>query len=156
MKLKNYLAIMGIALCAAACSDDDNKEETVIPAQEIAGTYNGTLSLSVLGKNQGTSDSQVKITAEEGGTVQVLLVGGAGEGMMTLPDIPIPGVEVQSSDNVTYTFLESAIDVAVGTVKYTGSLQGTIKDEKADLIFTLKPGAMPMDITATFAGTKSK
>ena len=27
-------------------------------------------------------------------------------------------------------------------------------DEKADLIFTLKPGAMPMAITATFVGTK--
>ena len=35
------------ALCAVACSDDDNKkEDTVIPAQEVAGTYNGTLSLS--------------------------------------------------------------------------------------------------------------
>ena len=74
MKLKNYLAMMAIALCAVACSDDDNKkEDTVIPAQEVAGTYNGTLSLSVSGNDQGTSDSQVKITAEEGGTVQVLL-----------------------------------------------------------------------------------
>ena len=66
----------------------------------------------------------MKITAEEGGTVQVLLVGGAGEGMMSLPDIAIPGIKVQTSDNVTYTFPESAIDVTVGTVKYTGSLQG--------------------------------
>ena len=40
------------------------KEDTVIPAQEVAGTYNGTLSLSVSGNDQGTSDSQVKITAE--------------------------------------------------------------------------------------------
>ena len=63
MKLKNYLAMMAIALCAVACSDDDNKkEDTVIPAQEVAGTYNGTLSLSVSGNDQGTSDSQVKIT----------------------------------------------------------------------------------------------
>ena len=121
MKLKNYLAMMAIALCAVACSDDDNKkEDTVIPAQEVAGTYNGTLSLSVSGNDQGTSDSQVKITAEEGGTVQVLLVGSAGEGMMSLPDIAIPGIKVQTSDNVTYTFPESAIDVTVGTVKYTG------------------------------------
>ena len=90
MKLKNFLAMMAIALCAVACSDnDDKKEDTVIPAQEVAGIYNGTLSLSVSGNDQGTSDSQVKITAEEGGTVQVLLVGGAGEGMMSLPDIAI-------------------------------------------------------------------
>lgn len=155
MKLKNFLAMMAIALCAVACSDnDDKKEDTVIPAQEVAGIYNGTLSLSVSGNDQGTSDSQVKITAEEGGTVQVLLVGGAGEGMMSLPDIAIPGIKVHTSDNVTYILPESAVDVTVGSVKYTGSLQGTIKDEKADLIFTLKLGAMPMAITATFVGTK--
>ena len=39
----------------------------------------------------------MKITAEEGGTVQVLLVGGAGEGMMSLTDIAIP---------VSYTHLD--------------------------------------------------
>lgn len=61
MKLKNFLAMMAIALCAVACSDnDDKKEDTVIPAQEVAGIYNGTLSLSVSGNDQGTSDSQVK------------------------------------------------------------------------------------------------
>ena len=33
MKLKNFLAMMAIALCAVACSDnDDKKEDTVIPA----------------------------------------------------------------------------------------------------------------------------
>lgn len=155
MKLKIFFAMMAIALCAVSCSDDDDKkEDIVIPAQEIAGTYNGTLSLSVSGTDQGSSDSQVKITAEDGGTVQVLLVGGAGEGAMSLPDITLPGVEVQTSDNVTYTLPESAIDVTVGSVKYTGSLQGTVKDEKANLVFTLKPGAMPMAITATFIGTK--
>ena len=37
MKLKNYLAMMAIALCAVACSDnDDKKEDTVIPAQELS------------------------------------------------------------------------------------------------------------------------
>ena len=42
MKLKNFLAMMAIALCAVACSDnDDKKEDTVIPAQEVAGIYNG-------------------------------------------------------------------------------------------------------------------
>ena len=59
MKLKNFLAMMAIALCAVACSDnDDKKEDTVIPAQEVAGIYNGTLSLSVSGNDQGTSGLQ--------------------------------------------------------------------------------------------------
>ena len=57
---------------------------------------------------------------------------------------------MHTSDNVTYILPESAVDVTVGSVKYTGSLQGTIKDEKADLIFTLKPGAMPRMAKASF------
>lgn len=37
MKLKNFLAMMAIALCAVACSDnDDKKEDTVIPAQTFS------------------------------------------------------------------------------------------------------------------------
>ena len=121
MKLKNFLAMMAIALCAVACSDnDDKKEDTVIPAQEVAGIYNGTLSLSVSGNDQGTSDSQVKITAEEGGTVQVLLVGGAGEGMMSLPDIAIPGIKVHTSDNVTYILRPEDHEAEAGSQSSTG------------------------------------
>ena len=102
-------------------------EDTVIPAQEVAGIYNGTLSLSVSGNDQGTSDSQVKITAEEGGTVQVLLVGGAGEGMMSLPDIAIPGIKVHTSDNVTYILPESAVDVTCWFCKIYRKFTGTIR-----------------------------
>ena len=129
MKLKNFLAMMAIALCAVACSDnDDKKEDTVIPAQEVAGIYNGTLSLSVSGNDQGTSDSQVKITAEEGGTVQVLLVGGAGEGMMSLPDIAIPGIKVHTSDNVTYILPDMKKD-----------LIRNVLSEKTGHVSTLQP-----------------
>ena len=38
MKLKNFLAMMAIALCAVACcANDDKKEDTGMPAQEVAG-----------------------------------------------------------------------------------------------------------------------
>lgn len=39
MKLKNFLAMMAIALCAVACSDDD--DTMVDYAQNVTGTYNG-------------------------------------------------------------------------------------------------------------------
>lgn len=41
MKLKNFLGMMVIALCAVACSDDDDNKKEIIPANEVAGTYNG-------------------------------------------------------------------------------------------------------------------
>lgn len=44
MKLKNFLAMMVIALCAVACSDDDDNDQNVNLAQEVAGTYNGYTS----------------------------------------------------------------------------------------------------------------
>ena len=42
MKLKNLLAMTAIALLTASCSDDDNNEnESINPAVNIAGTYAG-------------------------------------------------------------------------------------------------------------------
>ena len=87
MKLKNYLAMMAIALCAVACSDnDDKKEDTVIPAQEVAGIYNGTLSLSVSGNepqgkmlrrdNKGSAGAAARINGSARQLQNTVCTGG--------------------------------------------------------------------------------
>lgn len=113
----------------------------------IAGTYSGILDLSVNGSSLGTSDNKVTIKSQDNGKSQVTLQGFGVTGM-TLEDVVIPDVEVASKDR-SYV-LVGAIDSTNGTIKLTGSLNGTIKDGKANLVFVLKPGSMPMPITATF------
>ena len=53
MKLKNYLAMMAIALCAVACSDDDNKKEIT---DEYF--YKDITSFTTISEEETTRDGQ--------------------------------------------------------------------------------------------------
>lgn len=114
----------------------------------IASVYEGNLALSVAGSVQGTYDSKVTIKSQENGKAELLLAG-FGEGAMAFQDMTIADVEVAAETDGSYT-LTGTIDTTSGTTKVIGSLEGTIKEGKANIIFTMKPGAMPMDITAVF------
>lgn len=114
----------------------------------IASVYEGNLALSVAGSGQGTYDSKVTIKSQENEKAEVLLAG-FGEGAMAFQDMTIADVEVAAETDGSYT-LTGTIDTTSGTTKVTGSLEGTIKEGKANITFTMKPGAMPMDITAVF------
>ena len=114
----------------------------------IASVYDGSLDVSVLGASQGTYDSKVTIKSQKNGKAEVLLAG-FGEGAMAFQDITITDVEVTAGSDGSYA-IAGTIDTNSGTTKVTGTLDGTIKDGKASIIFTMKPGAMPMDIVATF------
>lgn len=72
---------------------------------------------------------------------------------MQLEDIKVSDVEAQK-ENESYK-ISSAIDTTSGSIKVTGKLEGTIDNEgNASVVFTMKPGAMPMEITASFTGKK--
>lgn len=152
MKLKLYMLMMALfAFCAVSCSDDD--EPTPV-AEVVAGTYNGTVTLSVMGSDQGSYDTELVIVKESDTTVKLTLVGGDGEGSMVLGDIPVSGVNVTTTDNKIYSLTETAIDTLVGDTRYTGTVSGSIEGNVADVIFSVKPGAMPMSINVAFSGTK--
>lgn len=73
MKLKIFLAMMVIALCAVACSDDDKEEVVIIPAQEIAGVYDGYTKAvaQYFPDGQYAVEQTVKIEANDDETVTV-------------------------------------------------------------------------------------
>lgn len=124
-----------------------------MPATLIAaGTYSGNLKLMVAGTEQGTVEgSKMTVTAGEN-NVSVKLAG-FGFGPMQLEDINIDNVNVAADgDNVK---LSGDISTQSGTIKVTGKLEGTVKaDGSAEVTFTIRPGAMPMDVTAIFTGSK--
>ncbi|MDR1200270.1 MAG: calycin-like domain-containing protein [Tannerellaceae bacterium] len=118
----------------------------------IAGVYEGSLDLSVSGQSVGTEDeSKVTIKNLENEKVEVTLAAFSTEGGMGFSDdIVINDVEVAAVSDGSYT-VSATIDTTSGSTKVTGSMEGTIKEGKAAITFLLKPGAMPMFITATFA-----
>lgn len=121
-------------------------------AYALAGTYNGVLKMEVGGKEVGSvDDSQFTIENTDGKIA--LTLKGFGFGGMQLEDIKVSDVEAQK-ENESYK-ISSAIDTTSGSIKVTGKLEGTIDNEgNASVVFTMKPGAMPMEITASFTGKK--
>lgn len=120
----------------------------------IAGTYKGELTLSVGEMSlDPVKDSQVKINSQANGKAELTLAGFSGMGTMKMEDITITDVEVKSSENNSYT-LSGAINAKSGTINVIGKLEGSIIKDEANITFTMKPGAMPMDITAVFKGKK--
>lgn len=147
MKVKNLFAMMAVALCMTACSDDD--ETVVSPAQAVEGSYAGSVTMSVMGTDYGSSEATVRITRLTDATVSIVLPE-AGEGSMALPSITVTGAVVSTADDVTYTIAETAINQD----KYVGSLTGTVKNGKAEIDYSVTPGAMPMSINFEFSGSK--
>lgn len=121
-------------------------------AYALAGTYKGSLKLEVGGKEVGNVDDS-QFTIENNDGKMSLTLKGFGFGGMQLEDIKVSDVAAQK-ENESYK-ISSVIDTTSGSVKVTGKLDGTVgKDGKAAVVFTMKPGAMPMDITASFTGNR--
>lgn len=132
----------------------DLREGDAPAALMIAGTYTGTLDLSVGGNASGSVEEETVTIAyvEEDGTAAMTLKGfQAMESEMG--DIEITGVNVTTTDYSTYTVsgeVNAQTSFGAGNITVTGSVSGTIIDGAASITFKLKPGAMPMEITAAF------
>lgn len=118
----------------------------------VAASYSGTMDMSVNNASLGViADSKVTIKTQDDGKVQVTLSKFSLEsGMGFKEDVVIDGVDVTLTDGV-YTISQKEISTTSGATAVTGDMSGTIQDEKADIKFNLKPGAMPFFIVCTFA-----
>ncbi len=119
----------------------------------VTGTYTGTLALSVMGSDMGTvEDSQVIIDGT-GEQVSLTLKGFGLESMgMSIGDITIGDVTVDK-DGAGYRLTIAETSVTVGELNVVCHAEGTVSDGRADIVFGITPGAMPMEITATFSGS---
>lgn len=85
MKLKMILAMSVVALCAAACSD----EETIPAAVDIAGSYEGyTLAGCTYFQNTCTADETVTVTKNADGSAHVVFTSDSW-GEFTVPNAQI-------------------------------------------------------------------
>lgn len=140
--------MMMIALCAVACSDDDNDDQVVNLAQEVAGTYSGyTSSAFSYSPNPVITPSEtVTVTAVSETTVNVTYSSDTW-GEYTLTDVP---VEVSGS---TYTLAGSG-KVTIGmhgnSGEYDYTFAGTIGSGKSNPSFTFTLPAVMGGTVITF------
>ena len=136
-------AVATLTLGFAACSKDY--------AKDIAATYEGTLVMSVGDNAIGDpADAKVIVAAESENTVSLTLPQ-VGDGGMGMPSMTVEGVSVSKNKKV-YSLSKNEISASVAGMEITGTLGGTVENDKLNLSYTLKPGSMPMSIDFTFTG----
>lgn len=151
MKLTNFLAMMTVAMCAVACSNDDDVKPEY--SEKIAGKYNGSMELAVGGDSQGSLEGMaVTIDRVNEDSVNVTL-DAFDFGTYSIPEVKAGGkVEMKSS---TYA-VNGKINVTVGTLNISGDFDGSTNGKTLDMTINFRFGAMPATVVATFAGSQSQ
>ena len=163
MKMKSLMAMAAMAFVfgLSSCGGDDDVPETPA-ANQVAGYYAGTETLTVDGEAD-ESDEVIQITKVTDTTVDLVLPF-YGEGMMTIPELPVKNIVVaKKGDDISGT-------ITGGT--YTGTVTNSKGEEKTYtvndfvllynetnktliLTFKMKYGNMPFVFEGLFVGEKS-
>lgn len=146
-----------VVFCTMACK----KEKPI--ADFVAGTYSGTLEMTVSGNSAGSTDLSVVITKTSDAVVSMAIVNEAAAGAMSISRIEIDGITVKDAGNSTYTLTKEGAEegftvVDSGSPSQTSwnfkSFAGTAEGTALTLNMVAQPGAMPMPITMVFKGSK--
>lgn len=162
MKLKSLFTMTAVAaalfLGLTSCNNDKN--ELTPAAEALAGTYNGTLSITVMGSE--STDEVNYIIKEIDDTHVSMTIPAAGSGSMSLPsltveDIPVTTTKVSNVQTTTGTLASAS-----GTITVSGEEKAyTFTDitivglsDKITIKYSLQYGKMPMAMTCSFTGNK--
>lgn len=149
------LALVSMCVAFSSCSSDDDNN-TVAAAKEIAGSYTGSLDMTVMGEASTHNNLTMKIEAVDDATVKVTLPA-CGEGTMALPALEVPAVKVSGS-NGAYAFSQESyagtVTVNGAEKKYTVTLEGTFKDNTLTVKYSVQYGKMPMPMIGEFVCKK--
>ena len=143
MKLKNLLAMTAIALLTASCSDDDNNEnESINPAVNVAGTYAGysEAAFQYTDTPLVSADESLTIQTDADNTTATITYTSSSFGEFTI-----------SGTEVTYAGEGSTIMGMSGNVnEYECTLKGTLNEAKNEGTFTFNVPAVMGGMNITF------
>jgi len=160
MKIKSFMtmtmAAVAFVFSMSACSSSDDEPEAPV-ANQVAGSYTGTEILTVMGEPDESSET-IEFTKSTDVSVDVTLPQ-YGEGMMTVPALPVKGISLTKSGNTITGKLdkyEGKIKNAKGEEKdYTVSKITVIfSDKTVVMTYTLNYGNMPFAFEGQFTGTR--
>ena len=160
MKIKSLmtmaLAMTAFVFSMSSCGSDDD-EPVVAVADLVVGSYTGTEVLTVMGEADESTET-FEFTKASDVSVDVTLPK-YGEGMMTVPALPVKGIMLTQSGNTITGKLakyEGIVKSADGSEKaYTVSDVTVIFSDKTVVVtFTQKYGNMPFGFEGQFTGTR--
>jgi len=150
------LAVMALVVSMSSCSKDDDTPEVAV-ADQVLGSYTGTEVLTVMGEADESTET-FEFTKASDVSVDVTLPK-YGEGMMTVPALPVKGIMLTKSGNTITGRLakyEGTVKTTDGSEKaYTVSDVTVIFSDKTVVVtFTQKYGNMPFAFEGQFTGTR--
>ena len=159
--MKKFLTMTMVAMAfvfgMSSCGSDDKDEPEAPVANQVVGSYTGSEVLTVMGEAD-ESDETFEFTKATDVSVDVTLPQ-YGEGMMTVPALPVKGIMLTKSGNTITGKLaqyEGTVKGADGSEKaYTVSDVTVIFDDKTVVMtFTQKYGNMPFAFEGMFTGSR--
>ena len=150
------LAMAAFAVSMSSCGSDDDEPEVAV-ADQVVGSYTGTEVLTVMGEADESTET-FEFTKTSDVSVDVTLPK-YGEGMMTVPALPVRGILLTQSGNTITGKLakyEGTVKSADGSDKaYTVSdLTVIFSDKTVVVTFTQKYGNMPFAFEGQFTGVR--
>ena len=151
------MVVMAFVFGMSSCGSDDKDEPETPVANQVVGSYTGTEVLTVMGEAD-ESDETFEFTKATDVSVDVTLPQ-YGEGMMTVPALPVKGIMLTKSGNTITGQLaqyEGTVKGADGSEKaYTVSDVTVIFNDKTVVMtFTQKYGNMPFAFEGQFTGER--
>jgi len=150
------MAVMALVVSMSSCSKDDDAPEVAV-ANQVVGSYTGTEVLTVMGEADESTET-FEFTKATDSSVD-MVIPKYGEGMMTVPALPVKGIMLTKSGNTITGKLaqyEGTVQTADGAEKaYTVSDVTVIFSDKTVVVtFTQKYGNMPFGFEGQFTGTR--
>lgn len=164
--MKKFFSMMALILAMActtlafnSCNNDDDTPATPAAA-EVAGTYTGNGTMTVMGQSFDYPNVAYTLTAKDETTL-TLTIPATGEGSMKFPDLKVENISVKKASDGTYQLGETeyngSVTVDGATKNYTVTVaNSTISGSTLKLNYSLQYGSMPMAMVTTFEGTKTK
>ena len=151
------IAAMAFVMSMSSCSSSSDDAPEAPVANQVAGSYTGKEVMTVSGEADENTET-FEFTKATDVSVDVTLPE-YGEGMMTVPAMPVKGISLTKSGNT----------ITGKLAKYEGTVKNAKGDEKSYtvtdfvvifndktvvLTFKMKYGNMPFDFEGQFTGTK--
>lgn len=157
MSIKTQITALALLIGAAtlvSCSDDKDNDKPATPAaKEIAGTYKGDMTCSVMGSESTFEDMTFTVTATDEATTS-MTISSFGNPPMQVPEITITGIKVSGEDG-NYTLAPTDFSGTTESGKqFSGTTRGSFAKGTLDVQFSLQYGAMPMPMICSFSAVK--
>ena len=151
------VAMAALVIGVSSCGDGDKDVPEAALASQVAGSYTGEEIMTVMEEPDQSTKTFVFTKASDA-TID-MLIPEYGEGMMTLPALPVKGIMLTKSGNTITGKLakyEGTVKTADGSEKaYTVSdVTVLFSDNTVVVTFTQKYGNMPFVFEGAFTGTK--